>query len=539
MKRLRKIYAKSKKLDEDLVDFLNECISIFTYNTNTVLLNQCMSYINSLNLKNISEDEESELYMYYMKIKSFAIRNNLEDEFSDLNNQAQVDSELVNDGYDTDVIINDGTKVSGDQIVATYKTTLQGDTYYIFEVNDKFILKSSSDLNTDLLVADNDDDGFEEIENEILNYIKNIPNYFRNTTGLVGINTATQGWQDYISSMPNQNGQNNNSSNDNSNDTDDEEEEAYHRRKKIKDKTEYQADIKFDSKDIAPINSFVSKASNDSYVVDIKFEQIKNAALNYRLIKRAFIADNMITGFKSFFPNMSFISAYFKDEDKSDCCGLIATVDDYFIGLSYGCDNDFTQFKSFLNNLYSTELTDVVDADERTILISYYNENNLTANLMNEYNEYKQDNQAWIAKMESSGDSLDDISRMIETMEDLAKPENQDLNYYSEAYQSAIINVFIRNSFYVEQFDSFDEAEEFIFANNNVHSYTFYNNAYSPSEGKTELEQSPKYYLHVIFYRYYRDSLLSWLNAHEKIILNFTDVIAQVSAVPEKKKGND
>ena len=57
MKRLIK-KAKSKKLDSDLANFLYTCISMFTYNTNEVLLNQCLSYLNNINIKDISEDEE-------------------------------------------------------------------------------------------------------------------------------------------------------------------------------------------------------------------------------------------------------------------------------------------------------------------------------------------------------------------------------------------------------------------------------------------------------------------------------------------------
>ena len=531
MKRLIK-KAKSKKLDSDLANFLYTCISMFTYNTNEVLLNQCLSYLNNINIKDISEDEESEMYMYYMKIKSYAIKNDLEDEFEALDNQGTVDKELVGDGYSTDIIVNDGTTVTGDQMVCTYKNDTLGDTYYIFEVGDNFILKSSSDLNTDLLVTANDDTGFADIEDEVLKLINDRPGYVKDASGLVGINTATQNWQDYLDTTSGANTDNSSSSDDDSEETDEEEKP---KKKEIKDKTEYKADIKFDSKDIAAINSFVTRANGSRYVVDVNFEQVKDAALRSRLVRYAFNINNIMSGYKSYFPDMNFISAYFKDENKSDSCGLIASVDNYFVALSYSCDTDLDKFKTILNNIYNSQLTDLNDENERTILIAYYNENNKTSELMNEYNEYKQNDQTWMQKKESEGYALDDIAKMIETMEDLAKPESQSINYYSPEYQVAVMTLFLDNAFYAEECDTFEAAEDYIFANNTVHSYTFYDNAYSPSEDREEIEQSPKYYLHVVFYKYYKDSFLTWLENHEKIILNYTDVVAQVDAVPDSK----
>lgn len=310
MKRLiRTIYAQSKKLDKDLFDFLQTCVDTFTYNTNAALLNECMSYMSNINIKDISEDNESEMYMYYMKIKSYAINNDLMDEFENLKNQDAVDKELVSEGYTTDIVINEGTKVSGDQMVCTYKNDRLGDTYYIFEVNDKFILKSSSDLNTDLLVTNNDDAGFNEIENLIIEHINNMPGYVRNTMGLTGIDVATEAWQEYLNNTTGANrdnseqtSQTNNTKSNNSDNS---------QNTKIDDTTEYTVDIKFDSKDIAIINSFVNSANNSRYVVNTNFEQIKDASLKHRLVKRAFMADNIISSFKSYFPDMEFISAYF------------------------------------------------------------------------------------------------------------------------------------------------------------------------------------------------------------------------------------
>lgn len=535
MKRLiRTIYAQSKKLDKDLFDFLQTCVDTFTYNTNAALLNECMSYMSNINIKDISEDNESEMYMYYMKIKSYAINNDLMDEFKNLKNQDAVDKELVSEGYTTDIIINEGTKVSGDQMVCTYKNDRLGDTYYIFEANDKFILKSSSDLNTDLLVTNNDDAGFNEIENLIIEHINNMPGYVRNTMGLAGIDVATEAWQEYLNNTTGANrdnseqtSQTNNTKSNNSDNS---------QNTKIDDTTEYTVDIKFDSKDIAIINSFVNSANNSRYVVNTNFEQIKDASLKHRLVKRAFMADNIISSFKSYFPDMEFISAYFKDENKSDCCGLIAAVDNYFVALSYGCDADLDQFKTVFNEICSSEFSDIIDDDEKTVITAYYNENNITADLLKQYVEYQQDNQAFFRqKVEVEGMPMDSVARLIETMEELSTPESQAINYYSPEYQVAILNIFLDNAFYAEECDTFEAAEEYIFANNTVHSYTFYDSSYTPSESREELEQSPKYYLHVTFYRYYKNKFLTWLENHEKIILNYTDVETQIKTVPDSK----
>ena len=143
-------------------------------------------------------------------------------------------------------------------MVCTYKNDALGDTYYIFEVGDNFILKSSSDLNTDLLVTANDDTGFADIEDEVLKLINNRPGYVKDASGLVGINTATQNWQDYLDTTSGANTDNSSSSDDDSEETDEEEKP---KKKEIKDRTEYKEDIKFDSKDIAAINSFVTRAN--------------------------------------------------------------------------------------------------------------------------------------------------------------------------------------------------------------------------------------------------------------------------------------
>ena len=537
MKRLIKtVYAKSKKLDRSLFKFLKTCINTFTYNTNAALLNECMTYINNIDIKKVTKENEAEMYMYYMKIKTYAMNNNLMNEFESLQDQPQIDKKLTSAGYTTTVATNDGTKVSGDQIICIYKNDKLGDTYYVYKTNDKFILKSSNDLNADLLTTDDTDSGFDEIEKLVIERINDVPGYVRNTVSLPEINFGTEAWQEYLNSTAGEGNEEQTDSNE-STSTSTITETVQKNTKQDEEKTEYTVDIKFDSKDIAAINSFVSSTERNKSVVKTTFEQIKSASLKYRLVKQAFAANNIMSGFKAYFSNMNFISAYFKDENKSDCCGLIAEVDGDFIALSYGCDNDLSQFELTFNDICSANFSDIIDANEKIVITAYYNENNKTSELLKQYDEYEKDNDAFVKnKTEVDGMSMDDVAKLIETMEELSSQESQNINYLSPEYKTAVLNIFLNNAFYAEECTTFKDAEDYIFANNAVHSYTFYNNSYSPAAGRNELKQSPKYYLHVTFYKNYKYTFQTWLENHEKIILNYTDVEAQMKIVPDSNE---